>query len=178
MEKLRHISFLKLLDHLFSYMKLTKVYNKCPEKYKYLNDLIYLEKDDPKVFAVDALLWLKRALEFTSCLMNSLISEGRSGTPRENLSHLVGSAYEKMLKKHHNWFVQNLFKVILTAFPTRSGIIRIFYYGEDGPEDPAIEALETYIAELDCNLEVIVKFYDEWGLEKIEDSSDKKKTGN
>lgn len=68
--------------------------------------------------------------------------------------------------------------MILTAFPTRSGIIRIFYYGEDGPEDPAIEALETYIAELDCNLEVIVKFYDEWGLEKIEDSSDKKKTGN
>lgn len=55
--------------------------------------------------------------------------------------------------------------MVLKAFPTRKEMIRIFYYGEDGPEKLVFEAVEIYLTELDSNLNVIVKMYREWSLE-------------
>ncbi|KAK3858691.1 hypothetical protein Pcinc_035134 [Petrolisthes cinctipes] len=96
--------------------KLYKVYNKNPEKYKYLNDLILGERGDPTKFAIDALLWLKRALEFTVIFINGICEEYKTGLVNnvnnpDRIDHLATEAYNKTLRSYHSWIVQNLFKI-------------------------------------------------------------------
>lgn len=145
--------------------KLYKTYNKSPEKYKFLNDLIYLEKDDPTIFAVDALLWLKRALEFTVIFIKGLCEEYKKGITTDRLDHLATDAYNKTLKRYHSWLVQNVFKVVVKSVPYRSVLIRSLYYGKVGPEAALFEDVSLYTKRLEENLAVIVQMYDEWGLD-------------
>ncbi|XP_045135223.1 glycolipid transfer protein-like isoform X3 [Portunus trituberculatus] len=112
--------------------KLYKTYNKSPEKYKFLNDLIYLEKEDPTIFAVDALLWLKRALEFTVIFIKGLCEEYKKGITTDRLDHLATDAYNKTLKCYHSWLVQNVFKL-----PSSDGGSLIATTSEKGQQAPA-----------------------------------------
>lgn len=45
---------------LVYFQKLTKVYERDREKFKYLHDMIICENEDGGILATDALLWLKR----------------------------------------------------------------------------------------------------------------------
>ena len=46
---------------IYFLQKLTKTYNKSKTKYKYLDDMIKIEmEEDSSLYAIDALLWLKR----------------------------------------------------------------------------------------------------------------------
>uniref|UniRef100_A0A131YQ76 Phosphoinositol 4-phosphate adaptor protein n=1 Tax=Rhipicephalus appendiculatus TaxID=34631 RepID=A0A131YQ76_RHIAP len=62
--------------------------------------------------AIEALLWLKRALEF---ILNFL-SEIHGGN--ENLADCATKAYNGTLKQYHNWFVQKVFAVAVHAMPS------------------------------------------------------------
>ncbi|XP_045624909.1 glycolipid transfer protein [Procambarus clarkii] len=149
--------------------KLYKTYNKAPEKYKYLNDLIFEERNDPNIFAVDALLWLKRALEFTVLFINGICEEEDKGMRSEKLDHLATEAYNQTLKHFHKWLVQNLFKMVVKSVPYRSDLVKSMYFGKTGSEKTLYKDLLAYIKQLETNLKVIVQMYDEWGLD-----SDKK----
>lgn len=145
--------------------KLYKTYNKNPEKYKYLNDLIKEEKTDPSLFAVDALLWLKRALQFTILFMSGICEEYEKGNGSERLDHLATEAYNTCLKKYHGWLVQNIFKMVVKSVPYRSVLVKSLYGNKVGPEEQLMKDVRSYIQKLEKNLHVIVKFYDEWGLD-------------
>lgn len=145
--------------------KLYKTYNKSPEKYKYLNDLISEEKDDPSVFAVDALLWLKRALQFTIFFINGICDEYKKGTDFERLDQIATDAYNTTLKKYHMWLVQNVFKVVVKSVPTRSGLVKALYFGKSGPEEALFVDSRMYIQRLEKNIAVIVHMYEVWGLD-------------
>ncbi|XP_071540390.1 glycolipid transfer protein [Panulirus ornatus] len=144
--------------------KLYKTYNKAPEKYKYLNDLIYEEQKDPSIFAIDALLWLKRALEFTVIFINGICDEYEKGIHTERLDHLATEAYNRTLKQYHMWLVQNLFKVVVKSVPYRSDLVKSLYYGKMGSEAVLYKEANAYTKQLETNLKVIVQMYDDWGL--------------
>ncbi|XP_042210480.1 glycolipid transfer protein-like [Homarus americanus] len=144
--------------------KLYKTYNKASEKYKYLNDLIYEERNDPSLFAVDALLWLKRALEFTVAFVNGICEEHEKGKKSERIDHLATEAYNQTLKPYHMWLVQNLFKVVVKSISYRSDLVKSLYMGKVGSEDVLYAGCSAYIKHLETNLKIIVQMYDEWGL--------------
>ncbi|KAK8744924.1 hypothetical protein OTU49_000691, partial [Cherax quadricarinatus] len=75
--------------------KLYKTYNKDPEKYKYLNDLIYGERSDPHLYAVEALLWLKRAMEFTVIFIRGITEKHHKGVLSDRLDHIATEAYNQ-----------------------------------------------------------------------------------
>ncbi|XP_050714316.1 glycolipid transfer protein-like [Eriocheir sinensis] len=145
--------------------KLYKTYNKAPEKYKFLNDMIYLEKEDPSIFAVDALLWLKRALEFTVIFINGLCEEFQRGITSDKLEHLATDAYNRTLKQYHSWLVQNVFKVVVKSVPSKSCLIKSLYFGKVGSEEVLFKEVTAYTSELDKVLKVIVQMYGDWGLD-------------
>ncbi|XP_068213616.1 glycolipid transfer protein [Palaemon carinicauda] len=149
--------------------KLYKTYNKSPEKYKFLNDLISEERDDPNLFAVESLLWLKRALEFTIFFINGICDAFEKGTDFDRLDDIATEAYNTTLKKYHMWLVQNVFKVVVKSVPNRSGLVKALYFGKTGPEDKLFGDSRTYTRRLEENIAVIVRMYDAWGLD-----SDKK----
>ncbi|XP_047496829.1 glycolipid transfer protein-like [Penaeus chinensis] len=144
--------------------KIYKAYNCNPEKNKYLNDLICEEKEVQDSVIVDALLWLKRALEFTVIFINGICDEFEKGTGSERLDHLATDAYNVTLKKYHKWIVQNIFKMVVKSVPTRSVLVKALYFGKGGPEDTLFKDCRVYIKQLETNLSVIVQMYDEWGL--------------
>ncbi|XP_042862355.1 glycolipid transfer protein-like [Penaeus japonicus] len=144
--------------------KLYKTYNCNPEKYKYLNDMICEEKEVKDSLAIEALLWLKRALEFTVMFINGICDEYTKGTGSERLDHLATDAYNITLKKYHNWIVQNIFKMVVKSVPTRSVLVKALYFGKAGSEDTLFKDSRVYTQQLEANLSVIVQMYDEWGL--------------
>ncbi|KAG7175207.1 Glycolipid transfer protein-like [Homarus americanus] len=159
-----NICGLSINDSFNPFQKLYKTYNKASEKYKYLNDLIYEERNDPSLFAVDALLWLKRALEFTVAFVNGICEEHEKGKKSERIDHLATEAYNQTLKPYHMWLVQNLFKVVVKSISYRSDLVKSLYMGKVGSEDVLYAGCSAYIKHLETNLKIIVQMYDEWGL--------------
>ncbi|KAK7072887.1 hypothetical protein SK128_020139 [Halocaridina rubra] len=151
-------------DMLGNIEKLYKTYSKSPEKYKFLNDLISEERNDPSIYAVDALLWLKRALEFTVHFMNGICSEFEKSESFDKLDHLATEAYNSTLKIYHMWLVQNVFKVVVKSVPNRTNLVKALYFGSPGPEEALYRDVRSYVQRLEKNLAVIVQMYDEWGL--------------
>ncbi|XP_076031550.1 glycolipid transfer protein [Oratosquilla oratoria] len=148
--------------------KLYTTYNKNPEKYKYLNDMIEEEKNDPTIFAVDALLWLRRALEFTYVFVRGIIDEFEAGNPTEKLDHLANIAYTQTLKPYHNWAAQNLFKIVAKACPYRSSLVKSLFMGkEEGSQRLLLEDASRYLQKLLPSLNVIKKMCEEWSLEEM-----------
>lgn len=95
--------------------KLTTKYRTAPAKCASLLGTVRREMDDGTTGArnssTDALLWLKRALEF----IHAFLCEIHSG--KQTLAECAGAAYGRTLKSHHGWVVRGVFLVALRALP-------------------------------------------------------------
>jgi Glycolipid transfer protein (GLTP) len=60
-----------------------------------------------QILIPDALLWLKRALEFTSLSLRRSVDN-----PAEELSVSFGTAYKTTLSLHHNFMIRPMFSVL------------------------------------------------------------------
>lgn len=78
---------------------------------EFLLDMIQRERDAGKGLATDALLWLKRALEFVC----EFLKEIHSGN--EALVSCAEIAYARTIKKYHNWMARGLFALAVKAMP-------------------------------------------------------------
>jgi hypothetical protein len=90
-----------------------------------LLDLIQSEKSEKQKTATDALLWLKRALQFTSLALRTNIDSS------EELSVSFTKAYGQTLSKHHSFIIRPIFSMAMSACPTRQK----FYEGLRGSAD-------------------------------------------
>ncbi|EDO37291.1 predicted protein [Nematostella vectensis] len=89
--------------------KISSKFDTDPKAFYTLQNIVYQELKSntctAKNSATDALLWLKRALEF----MQIFLAEVVKG--RQDLAVAAGIAYEKTLRKYHGWVVRGVFAV-------------------------------------------------------------------
>ena len=70
----------------------------------------------PMPAAGDALLWLKRALQFMNTFLGAVASGGDAGVAAR-------AAYSSTLEKHHGFVVRRTFSVGLSAAPSTDSIL-------------------------------------------------------
>lgn len=75
--------------------KIQARYDQAPEKSKTLQSLVLAERAEKQKTATEALLWLKRGLEFTSLALRLNID-----SPNEELSASFTKAYGQTLSKY------------------------------------------------------------------------------
>jgi hypothetical protein len=124
---------------------------KYPAESETFQDIVYRERRVKQNGATDALLWLKRALEFT-CL--ALRTNLKSAT--EELSASFTKAYHSTLSKHHSFLIRPVFSLAMNACPSRAN----FYANlAEGEMDKLLKQLDAWISGLESRLRLIVEFY-------------------
>lgn len=133
-----------------------------------LLDMVQKEVDEGKNAtsgrATEALLWLKRGLEFILHFLSEI--HGGNG----DLSDCAHRAYGRTLKQHHGWLVQGIFSVAVRAMPSMKTFKRQL---APSPQDASHPDYSTqlstdcgeYVAALDLVLEAVNRFYRERKLE-------------
>ncbi|XP_038048806.1 pleckstrin homology domain-containing family A member 8-like isoform X2 [Patiria miniata] len=110
--------------------KLRQKYSSNPAAFQTLQSIVQQEKRSNthqlKNSATDALMWLRRALEFVCAMMEEL---GNSG---KDFSVAATTAYKKSLQKYHGWVVQGVFSVAVRASPYYEDFIKCLL---ENPED-------------------------------------------
>lgn len=133
-----------------------------------LLDMVQKEVDEGKNAttgrATEALLWLKRALEFILHFLSEIHAN------RGELSDCARRAYGKTLKPHHGWLVQGIFTLAVRAMPSMATFKRELAPSPPDASHPAYAAQLSadcgeYVAALQLVLEAINRFYRERSLE-------------
>jgi len=145
--------------------KLQKKYESDKEKFAVLQAFVEVEKAEGttqrKNSSTDALLWLKRALEFIGVFLADVL------TGQPDLSKCAKKAYESTLKKYHGWMVQGIFSLAMKAVPYRENFIAAL--GRGASEEEVLKDMQAHVQLMGKNIEVINDFYAKQG----EDKSDK-----
>ncbi|CAO3702339.1 unnamed protein product [Rhizopus stolonifer] len=90
--------------------------------------------------ATEAVLWLKRGLEFTGkSLMHSLMH------PSEELTVSFMQAYDVTLRPHHSFFVRPLFNLAMNACPWRKD----FYESIGVIDEESVEKMKRWLKGLE-----------------------------
>uniref|UniRef100_A0A914D885 Glycolipid transfer protein domain-containing protein n=1 Tax=Acrobeloides nanus TaxID=290746 RepID=A0A914D885_9BILA len=135
------------------------------ERMKYLQDLIDIdlnENNGKLGVATEGLLWLKRGLEFMLQLLRLMVFEYNSNIDKSQTETIVGilrQAYEKTLKRHHNFVAKQLFKVLIHAAPYRKDILKAVALGNEGLEDVCIRHIDTHLDNFGHNVNSLVNYY-------------------
>lgn len=145
--------------------KLGKFIEENPEKVVYVNDIILLEAGVTQSISIDALLWLKRALEFTMLFIDGIVCDTKNGTPNEDLRPLCLQAYEKTLKKYHGWMVQQIFNLVSRACPSRRDLLASLALGEIDMESVVVAQMEEVLVNLKKNVTIINQLYAQYNLD-------------
>lgn len=136
--------------------KLREKFAKDPEKFKTLQDIVESEivENSTKVknSATDALLWLKRALQFIIVFLREVL------TGEEDLVKCAKKAYENSLKRYHGWMVQGVFSLAMKAVPYRKDFIdKLGRRKVD--EETVLKEMKECVDLLEANIEVVEQFY-------------------
>ncbi|XP_076285408.1 glycolipid transfer protein isoform X2 [Lasioglossum baleicum] len=92
--------------------KLAARYATDTERNVTLQDMILIEKSsDPKLVAMDALLWLTRGLHMILLFFEKIIEDSKTGSPTEDLVAFLKKSYKEALEPYHGWMAQQLFDV-------------------------------------------------------------------
>lgn len=144
--------------------KLTSKYNEDQERFEFLNEMLICEQAQGALRATDALLWLRRALSFFHKFLFSVVEDAKAGRKREDLSDNIQKAYRETLQKYHGFLAQRLFSVLSKMVPHRSQLLKIFALGVEDLEDAVIPEVEKFLSNLNSNLVVLDKFYEDLRL--------------
>ncbi|KAL0273003.1 UNVERIFIED_CONTAM: hypothetical protein PYX00_005784 [Menopon gallinae] len=138
--------------------KLQKSYETNPKKYTFIEDLILCDRNENGV-AVDALLWLQRALHFLLLFFMEIVKDMDKS---ESLQKHMTSAYSQALEPYHGWITRNLFRCFRSMVPKRSVLLSAI--SEDKDSEEVIKDLEVYVKNLETNVNHIIMFYKESDL--------------
>ncbi|KAI8997209.1 glycolipid transfer protein domain-containing protein [Pilobolus umbonatus] len=110
-----------------------------PVEYDTLEHLMEKEADLSKRTATEAVLWLKRGLDFTAqSLMHSI------DNPNDELKISFMSAYDITLRPYHSFIVRPIFNFAMNACPWRKD-----FYENIGVVDPeSIKLMREYLLAL------------------------------
>ncbi|XP_062522034.1 glycolipid transfer protein-like [Corticium candelabrum] len=144
--------------------KLQKKHDEDAAKYTTLQGIVESEMEEgttkAKNSATDALLWLKRALQFI-CVFLEKVLDGE-----EDLTKCARAAYEASLKRFHGWIVRGVFALAVRAVPYRKDFIKALQHGTDVGEEAVLFEMREHMSVLSANVEVLSKFY----IDKGQDS--------
>ncbi|CAH1251670.1 GLTP [Branchiostoma lanceolatum] len=134
--------------------KLTQKYSTDPARYSTLQDIVKQEMDTKttkaKNSATDALLWLKRALQFIRQILVGI------ATGEKDLTKVAKKAYEDSLKKYHGWMVQGIFSLAMKAVPYYNDFVTKVALGD---EKALIQDAKTYGDAMGVLAEILQTFY-------------------
>ncbi|KAL3069777.1 hypothetical protein niasHS_016011 [Heterodera schachtii] len=137
-----------------------------------LVDIDLLENGGKIGTATEGLLWLKRGLEFMLELLKALVRDYKkartdvgAATKTENLADILNEAYEKTLKRHHNFISKQLFRVVLHAAPRRRTLLLAVAYGHEGLEEICVEHIAELLTNFEANVGALVEYYHSKKLE-------------
>lgn len=147
--------------------KINKKYTSDSTKFTTLQDMVLHEiehKDEPKeIDATDALLWLKRALDFISVFLKEFIKSSH------DLCSCANTAYTEALKPYHGWIVRGIFTVIVRAMPSRTSFIDALAPAKNGTEEEIIKRISIdgrlQTDSLDNILRILDNFYQANGVD-------------
>ncbi|EDV22227.1 uncharacterized protein TRIADDRAFT_59251 [Trichoplax adhaerens] len=144
--------------------KLTKKFEQNREKYHTLQEIVRSEIAEKttgvKNSATDALLWLKRALNFIAVLLDLLVKT------TDEVSVCASTAYEQTLRRYHGFIVKGIFSLAVKASPYRKNFIKAL--GKDRSESETLEDLRKYTDLLLENVNTLNQFYQETGQERTD----------
>jgi hypothetical protein len=130
--------------------KIRTRHDAAPEKSKTLQSLVLAERAEKGKNATEALLWLKRGLEFTSLALRYNINSN------EELSSSFTKAYGETLSKFHSFLIRPIFSVAMNACPSR---VNFYAKLADGDLEKCKTQINEWVGGLEEKVALVVKFY-------------------
>lgn len=131
-----------------------------------LQDMILLEKSTEKdLIAVDALMWLRRALHMILLFFEKIVEDHKAGKATEDLVAFLKEAYKETLEPYHGWMAQQLFNLLSRMTPTRSQLLLALADGELNKEEVTLYNMEMSLINLKKNVLALKTFYIDHNLE-------------
>lgn len=156
------------LDISGNIKKLEAKHETDPKAFVTLQNIVYQELKsntcNAKNSATDALLWLKRALEF----MQVFLSEVSRG--EKDLAVAAATAYGKTLRRYHGWVVRGVFALAVKAVPYRSDFLTSLGTTEQGlaPHKDVIRDMKVCVEGLTRVTNIINQLYRKHKLDSEE----------
>ncbi|XP_076364074.1 glycolipid transfer protein isoform X4 [Tachypleus tridentatus] len=148
--------------------KLQTIYKTDELKFKHLSSIVIHEMNDDKdkdKVGTDALLWLKRALQYIQVFLSYFVEDYVQGNCTEDLVPFFRKAYEEKLKQYHGFIIQNLFGLCLRAAPGRKQLIVLLSNGKEDKEGEVFDDLKNFLVGMTANLDIIVDLYKKYNFE-------------
>ncbi|XP_012538897.1 glycolipid transfer protein A [Monomorium pharaonis] len=146
--------------------KLTTRYSMNKTVNSTLQDMILLEKSTEKdLIAVDALMWLRRALHMILLFFERIVEAHKTEEPTEDLVAFLREAYKETLEPYHGWMAQQLFNLLSRMTPSRSQLLLALADGETGKEEVTLSNMELSLVNLRKNVTALKAFYNDHNLE-------------
>ncbi|KYQ50754.1 Pleckstrin homology domain-containing family A member 8 [Trachymyrmex zeteki] len=132
-----------------------------------LQDMILLEKlsTEKDLIAVDALMWLRRALHLILLFFERIVETHKTGEATEDLVAFLREAYKETLEPYHGWLAQQLFNLLSRMTPSRSQLLLALADGETGREEITLSNMELSLTNLRKNVIALKTFYNDHNLE-------------
>ena len=152
--------------------KLLKIYETDRQKYKYLDQILRVEKESlPETdfhLGTDALIWLTRALKYNLIFLSLFLLDFEEEKRSEDLSPYFSEAYDKSLKKYHNWFVQQICSLCLLSAPNRSSLLKYLSLNKETIDEKRLfSVLKEYLTALKTNIELIDKTFSDLNIDYL-----------
>eukprot|EP00118_Oscarella_pearsei_P011825 m.82460 g.82460 ORF g.82460 m.82460 type:complete len:677 (+) comp36292_c0_seq5:1162-3192(+) len=143
--------------------KLRKKYQTNPNKFQTLqqivNDELATNTCTAKNSATDALLWLKRGLEFIHLFLIEVVHG------QQDLSVAAGNAYGRTLRRFHGWIVRGVFSLAVKAVPYRKDFMKTLGMPEGETEDQVVQDAVSMANALGDILAAVNLYYQKHNLD-------------
>lgn len=134
-----------------------------------LNNLQSQPQKKGQGIATNALMWLRRGLQFIASFLKHLVAEDyiTEKNDRESLQNCAVLAYNESLQEYHGWIVQKVFTMAMKAAPYRHKLIMdLAGPGKQDDESSVIAVIVEFGINFEANIEVIKVLFTEKDVER------------
>ncbi|CAL8081583.1 unnamed protein product [Orchesella dallaii] len=130
------------------------------ERYKYLQDIVEEDIATKNFAASEALLWLKRGLNFLCTFLQSIVTDYEENTEPDTLVTNLRSSYEATIAMYHGFLLRGIFNILLQASPSRPQLIqRLSVIVNEEDKQLFMSEVKTFYQGLRINLDALYAFY-------------------
>ena len=154
--------------------KIRKRFLENPLKMSTLEEIITFEKTetDKKLkekdgtgIATNALMWLRRGLEFVSAFLDHLLKKDYD-KDIENLKFAAKLAYSETLQPFHGWLIGKVVSAATNACPYRTDFLKSVAKGESVEDHEVIDLIEKFFKNFKATVDQILKLFQKYDIEK------------